>query len=188
MYFEKDILQKIKEVAQRKAISVAEYIRQLVFKEVSVYGNSVNVCVESEDCKLFQKYTTDVGHDLKANENILLEQNKPMVIKTGIKLSLPENIEGQIRPRSGLSAKGIIILNSPGTIDPGYTGEVCVIMMNLTDVPYNICKYERIAQIVFKPCIRPEIKYVREETFGSFFSTESIENRKDKGFGSTGNI
>ncbi len=99
------------------------------------------------------KYATEdsAGVDLRANISSALEL-KPMqraLVPTGIFIELPRGYEAQIRPRSGLAAKhGITVLNSPGTIDPDYRGEIKVILINLSDKPYSIEPGERIAQMI----------------------------------------
>ena len=91
------------------------------------------------------------GLDIRANldESITLNPLERALVPTGLFVELPEGHEMQIRPRSGLAAKhGITVLNSPGTIDADYRGEVCVILVNLSDQPFEITDGERIAQMV----------------------------------------
>ena len=91
------------------------------------------------------------GLDLKANlsEPVTLAPLGRAVVPTGLFIALPAGYEAQVRPRSGLAAKhGISVLNSPGTIDADYRGEVCVILVNLSDKPFEIVPGERIAQLV----------------------------------------
>ena len=91
----------------------------------------------------------DAGLDVYAAEPALLEPNVPAMVSTGIAIEVPPGFEAQIRPRSGLAAKHAIILpNSPGTIDPGYRGEVKVILLNLGKQAYQIDAGDRIAQVV----------------------------------------
>jgi len=92
----------------------------------------------------------DAGMDLRALENTVLEPGRPALVRTGIAIEAPPGFEAQIRPRSGLALKHAITLpNSPGTIDPGYRGEVQVILLNLGAAPYQVQAGDRIAQIVF---------------------------------------
>ncbi len=98
-------------------------------------------------------YATEksAGMDLKANisEPIVLEPLGRAVVPTGLFIALPEGTEAQVRPRSGLAAKhGITVLNAPGTIDADYRGEVGVILVNLSNVPFTVNPGERIAQMV----------------------------------------
>lgn len=91
----------------------------------------------------------DAGLDLHAAEDALLEPQVPALVPTGLAIEVPPGYEAQVRPRSGLAAKHAIILpNSPGTIDPGYRGEVRVILLNLGRQPYQIHRGDRIAQLV----------------------------------------
>ncbi|KRQ86999.1 Deoxyuridine 5'-triphosphate nucleotidohydrolase [Caloramator mitchellensis] len=128
------------------------------------------------------KYMTDgsAGMDLFANvyEEIVLEPNKIKLIPTGIVISLPKGFEAQIRPRSGLALKhGISLVNTPGTIDSDYRGEINVILINFGDKPFIIKRGDRIAQMVINRIELPEIVELNEldET-----------QRGEKGFGSTG--
>ena len=99
-------------------------------------------------------------------------------IPTGLVLALPPGVEGQIRPRSGLARDhGITVLNSPGTIDADYRGELQVILVNLGSDPFTVERGARIAQLVFAPAIRPDIREV---------TTLSETSRGVAGFGSTG--
>ena len=91
------------------------------------------------------------GMDLRANidEAIELKPLERKLISTGLYVELPESYEAQIRPRSGLAIKrGITVLNSPGTIDADYRGEICVILINLSDEPFIINDGERICQMI----------------------------------------
>ena len=126
------------------------------------------------------KHPIDAGMDLTANisEPITLKPLKRALIPTGIFIGLPEGYEAQVRPRSGLAAKnGITVLNTPGTVDAGYTGEVKVILVNLSDEEYTVSPRDRIAQMVFSKFEHAEFKEVDE-------LDES--ERGSGGFGSTG--
>jgi dUTP pyrophosphatase len=91
----------------------------------------------------------DAGLDLRAVEGAVLEPGTPRLVATGLSIELPPGYEAQIRPRSGLAAKHAITLpNSPATIDPGYRGEIRVILLNLGREPYEIHPGDRIAQMV----------------------------------------
>ena len=128
------------------------------------------------------KYETDgsSGMDLSANinSNIKIEPGETSIIPTGISVSIPKNLEIQIRPRSGLAAKNqISVLNTPGTIDADYRGEIKVILINLGKKTFLIEKGARIAQMVLSPIEKAKIKEV-----------ENLEKTKrgSGGFGSTG--
>ena len=91
------------------------------------------------------------GMDLRANLDtpIVLQPLERALVPTGLFMALPQGYEAQVRPRSGLAIKkGITVLNSPGTIDADYRGEVCVILVNLSNEPFTITDGERIAQMV----------------------------------------
>src|SRR5205807_2960908 len=91
----------------------------------------------------------DAGMDLRAVENVTLEPGIPQLAPTGLLIELPPGYEGQVRPRSGLALKhAITIPNAPGTIDPGYRGEIRVILLNLGRDPYTVRAGDRIAQII----------------------------------------
>lgn len=91
----------------------------------------------------------DAGMDLTALEDVLLLPQQPALVPTGLAIELPPGYEAQVRPRSGLALKhAITIPNSPATIDPGYRGEIKVILLNSGAAPYQIHKGDRIAQMV----------------------------------------
>lgn len=129
------------------------------------------------------EYSTpqSAGMDLRANieDSIDIDPLCRVLIPTGIYIELPEGYEAQVRPRSGLALKhGITVLNSPGTIDADFRGEICVILINLSNIPFTIKPCERIAQLVFS-------KYEKAE----LVEVEEINNteRGEGGFGHTGN-
>ena len=129
------------------------------------------------------KYSTpqSAGMDLRANikDSIDIDPLCRVLIPTGIYIELPEGYEAQVRPRSGLALKhGITVLNSPGTIDADYRGEICVILVNLSNIPFTIASGTRIAQLVFSKCEQAELIEVEEIN-----NTE----RGEGGFGHTGN-
>jgi dUTP pyrophosphatase len=99
------------------------------------------------------RYATpqSAGLDLRANldESLVLAPLQRAIVPTGLYIALPAGFEAQVRPRSGLAAKhGLTVLNSPGTIDADYRGEICVILVNLSNEPFTIQDGERIAQMV----------------------------------------
>lgn len=119
----------------------------------------------------------DAGMDLYSVAGALLEPNVPQAVPTGLSIELPPGYEAQIRPRSGLAFKhAISVPNSPGTIDPGYRGEVKVILINLGRQAYQVTKGDRIAQMVVAKYEAVEI----EE--GGLSDT----TRGEGGFGSSG--
>ncbi|MCK5200440.1 MAG: dUTP diphosphatase [Spirochaetales bacterium] len=120
------------------------------------------------------------GADIKADidEDIVIEPGETALIPTGIKLQIPEGYEGQIRPRSGLALKyAVTVLNTPGTIDSDYRGEIKIILVNHGKTPYTVCSDDRIAQLVFSPVIQAEFIQKKEL---------AVSNRGRNGFGSTG--
>ena len=121
----------------------------------------------------------DAGADLFANVNLEIAPGESAMVKTGIAIELPPSTEAQVRPRSGLAAKKqITVLNTPGTIDEGYRGEVCVILINHGKEIFTIEKGMKIAQMVVKPVITVEVEEADEL---------SDTSRGEGGFGSTGN-
>ena len=99
------------------------------------------------------------GVDLRANLDtpLVLQPLQRALVPTGLFLALPEGTEAQVRPRSGLAIKhGITVLNAPGTIDADYRGEVCVVLVNLSDQPFTVNDGERIAQMVVARCEQAE--------------------------------
>ena len=120
------------------------------------------------------------GMDLMANiiEPVLLAKGERKLISTGLVIQLPSGYEAQIRPRSGLAIKnGITVLNTPGTIDADYRGEIMVVLINLSDHDFQVERGMRIAQMIIAPFTQAKLKLV-----------DFLENseRGVKGFGSTG--
>jgi dUTP pyrophosphatase len=132
-----------------------------------------------EDAKLpLQAHPGDAGMDIFSIENIIIGPGETALIKTGIKIELPENTEAQIRPRSGLALKhSITVLNTPGTIDEGYRGEIGVILINHGKEPFTVEKHMRIAQMVIN--LVPKVEICRVNAL-------SETSRDSGGFGSTG--
>ena len=115
---------------------------------------------------------------LGASETMIIEAGKRALVPTGMAIALPAGYEAQVRPRSGLAAKhGVTVLNSPGTIDADYRGEIKVILINHGDAPFTIQRGDRIAQMVVAP--------VSSIDFDLQESLDATE-RGAGGFGSTG--
>ena len=137
--------------------------------------------------KLFKKvvlpkYETDgsSGMDLAAciNETIIIQPNNKAIIPTGISLAIPKGFEIQIRPRSGLAAKNsLTVLNTPGTIDSDYRGEIKVILINFGIMEFKVEDKLRIAQMVLCPVIKAKFEEVDDL---------NMTARGEGGFGSTG--
>lgn len=122
----------------------------------------------------------DAGMDVRSIEELTLQPGARALVHTGLVFQLPPDAEAQVRPRSGLALKhGVTVLNSPGTIDAGYRGEVGVILVNFGQQPFKVEKGMKIAQVVVSRVEQAEIVEVRE--------TDETD-RGSGGFGSTGVI
>lgn len=140
----------------------------------------VEVLITIDDDSLVPFYATEgaSGADLRAAEAGTLKPLERRLVKTGLRIALPSGYEAQVRPRSGLALKhGITMLNSPGTIDSDYRGEIGVIMINLGGEDFSFSKGDRIAQLVISKYSRADFKKV-----------DSLEDtaRSSGGFGHTG--
>ena len=123
-------------------------------------------------------HASDAGMDVRSVEDVTVPAKGRVLVHTGLVMLLPPMYEAQVRPRSGLALKyGITVLNTPGTIDSGYRGEVGVILANFGDSDFQVKKGDKVAQIVVAPVVQAEIEEVSEidET-----------DRGAGGFGSTG--
>ena len=137
------------------------------------------VYIQITDSKMPEMATSGAaGYDLCASKAVTIKSGEFEKVPTGIRISMPEGLEAQIRPRSGLAAKhGVTVLNAPGTIDSDYRGEICVILINHGKKDFEIEPGMRIAQMVFSKVIKVDFTQVEllDET-----------NRGEGGFGSTG--
>jgi dUTP pyrophosphatase len=126
-------------------------------------------------------YPTDSGFDLYSTEEIVIESFGRALVPTGLHFDIPDGYEIQVRSKSGLALKqGLMVLNSPGTVDQGYTGEVKVILFNTSKSKITITKGQKVAQAVVSPVVS-----------GKWIEVIEVNNvldkdRQDKGFGSTG--
>ena len=152
--------------------------------QLDVMSKTKNIQIEllNEDA-IFPEYAylTDSGFDLYSTEEVKLSPFGRALVPTGLKLSFDIGYEIQVRPKSGLALKqGITVLNTPGTVDSGYNGEIMVIVFNTNQTEFTIPKGMKIAQAVLCPVING--KYVNLQL------VDKIENkdRGDNGFGSTG--
>ncbi|MEL3899369.1 dUTP diphosphatase [Treponema phagedenis] len=139
-------------------------------------------CTLKEDASLPVYQTAGAaGADIRAylpDGNIVLQPMERKLIPTGLAVELPANTELQIRPRSGLAFKNsVTVLNTPGTVDSDFRGELCVLLINLGEEPFTVTHGDRIAQAVISPVIQAEFKQVDEL---------SRTNRGANGYGSTG--
>ena len=120
------------------------------------------------------------GMDLRADieREIHIPSMGRALVPTGISVAIPPGLEGQVRPRSGLAIRhGVTCLNSPGTIDSDYRGEICVILVNLGAEPFSVRRGDRIAQLVFSPVVRAAWREME---------TLDPTSRGEGGFGHTG--
>lgn len=149
------------------------------------YNNSmtkINIKVVAKEGAKLPLYKTSgaAGADICAllEKPLVIESGKSAMVPTGLFFEIPQGYEVQIRPRSGLAAKnGVTVLNTPGTIDSDYRGEINVILINLDDKPFTVNSGDRIAQMLVAPVIQADFSIVS--------SLEETE-RGAGGFGSTG--
>ncbi|MCL2406101.1 MAG: dUTP diphosphatase [Defluviitaleaceae bacterium] len=136
---------------------------------------------DSSDLPLPKRQSTDAaGMDLHANvhEPVVIKKGTRALIPTGVKVALPMGYEAQVRPRSGLAFKfGITVLNTPGTVDADYRGELCVLLINLGEEDYTVHRGDRIAQLV-----------IAKVQMAEFFEADVLPEtlRGEGGYGSTG--
>jgi len=137
---------------------------------------------KSENSKPEYAYETDSGFDLRSNKKITLGPLERDLVPTGLFVNIPEGYEIQVRPKSGLAIKkGLSVVNTPGTVDQGYTGEIQVILINLSNETHTIEIGDKIAQAVLCPVVPG--KYVDLVQINKVTNKDRGEN----GFGSTGN-
>jgi dUTP pyrophosphatase len=120
----------------------------------------------------------DLAAAIEEETTLVLAPGQRALIPAGIALELPAGLEAQIRPRSGLAHRhGVTVLNSPGTVDADYRGEICVLLINLGTAPFSITRGDRIAQLVISPVTAVTLE-----------QAEALDNtdRNTGGFGSTG--
>ena len=138
---------------------------------------------ESENENPEYVYKSDSGFDLRSSEEKVIEPKQVELISTGLSFDIPRGFEIQVRSRSGLAAKkNLFVLNSPGTIDQGYIGEVKIILANFSETPVKIEKGDRIAQACLCPVVTGEfVDFVNNN------NNNKKTERGSSGFGSTGN-
>jgi dUTP pyrophosphatase len=149
---------------------------------VMMKTRSLGVELVHEEAKVpSYAYPSDSGFDLRSTVEINIPPFGRALIPTGIKLSIPEEYEIQIRPKSGLALnQGLTVLNTPGTVDSGYVGEIKVIVFNTNNTTVTVSKGMKIAQAVLCPVMCG--KYVSIELMDEVGN----KDRMDNGFGSTG--
>ncbi|AXH68776.1 deoxyuridine triphosphatase [Streptomyces phage SparkleGoddess] len=124
----------------------------------------------------------DAGADICTTEAFVLAPGERKMVHTGVAIAVPDGYAAFVHPRSSLAAMhGISVVNAPGTIDAGYRGEVCVILINHGDVSMEFSEGQRIAQLVFQRVEHPSFVFVRE-------FTDDRTERGTGGFGSTGTV
>ena len=123
------------------------------------------------------------GFDIASNEDIVIQPRETVLVETGLAFVLMSGYEAQIRLRSSWGMKGLIIPNAPGTIDEDYRGEIKVMLHNLTPLPININKGDRVAQAICARSLRPKIHIMDSDEWSSPFNKTL---RGEGGFGSTG--
>ncbi len=142
---------------------------------VTVRFNMMEGCA---DLKPAKAHPDDAAFDLRSRTDTVIQPGKVQLVPTGLSLELPAGFEAQVRPRSGLALKHMIaVLNSPGTIDSGYRGEVATILYNAGDTPFEIRRGDRVSQMVIAAL--PDVKLEEADKL-------SETDRGAGGFGSTG--
>lgn len=120
----------------------------------------------------------DAGADLRSSQALVIEPGQRALVATGVSIALQDGFVGLVHPRSGLALKhGITVLNSPGTVDAGYRGEIMVTLINTGDLPFEIAVGDRIAQLIIQEVYRA--RFVQVEVLPG-------SDRGNRGFGSTG--
>ena len=124
-------------------------------------------------------FSTDSGCDLYSNEYRILAPGNIVLVHTGVKIALPDGYEAQVRSKSGLASMGVFVMNSPGTVDESYRGEILVILYNCGSDDFLIIPGKKIAQLVVAPYVQAE--------FEEIVSFEALTTERGEcGFGSTG--
>jgi dUTP pyrophosphatase len=157
--------------------------RMIKGEKVEVLGDSwakyVNIKIKADSDIFVPSFEIkdSAGADLKSSEDLILEPMKVRMIDAGFSCQIPENYHAKICARSSMGKKGIIIPNSPGIVDAGYLGRICVLLLNLSNEPYEIRRGDRIAQWILEHNTSYSFEAVTE-----FGKTE----RGEGGFGSSG--
>jgi dUTP pyrophosphatase len=189
-----EISEKIKELEYLLSLDALPNEQKKEIKQALELMNSVTYFKKEKNDKIKIKFINksenknplyekigDSGFDLRSNEDGTLKPLERKLVSTGLYFELPDGYELQIRPRSGLAYKnGITVLNSPGTVDTGYRGEIKVLLINLSNEEFTWEKGERIAQGVVSPRVSSD--------YGDLIEVKEISQseRGEGGFGSTG--
>jgi dUTP pyrophosphatase len=158
-----------------------EQLEQMFGDAMKTKKVTLNFTNESESINPEYAYESDSGFDLRSSEELWVQANSRKLIPTGLRFDIPDGYEIQVRSKSGLALnQGLMVLNSPGTVDSGYQGEVKVIIFNTTNERIKIEKGQKIAQAVLCPVVSGKwVNLVKVTEIGE-------KDRNDKGFGSTG--
>jgi len=158
-----------------------EQLEQMFGEAMKAKKVTLNFTNESESINPEYAYESDSGFDLRSSEELWVQANSRKLIPTGLRFDIPDGYEIQVRSKSGLALnQGLMVLNSPGTVDSGYQGEVKVIIFNTTNERIKIEKGQKIAQAVLCPVVNGKwVNLVKVNEIGE-------KDRNDKGFGSTG--
>jgi dUTP pyrophosphatase len=194
-----DIQNHFKTIQEESGVEIDEddeyqkYLEELIgmtYEEMNedalkaIKAKTLRVELLNNDAKFPEyAYPSDSGFDLFSTEDVILQPFGRALVPTGIKLSIPEEFEIQVRPKSGLAInQGLTVLNTPGTVDSGYNGEIKVIIFNTNNITVSISKGTKIAQAVLCPVVNG--KYV------NLIQVDKVKDgdRGDNGFGSTGNL
>ena len=140
---------------------------------------SIKIKILNEFAKIPSKsHEDDIGYDLYSDGEYVIDPQQVVLVNLGIAIQLPKNVGGFVLPRSGLASKNLVApINAPGLIDPGYTGELMVPLMNYSDVTYIVKRHERIAQLV---------AITTSDLIFDQVDSLDASDRSDGGFGSTG--
>ena len=179
-----DQTDKVKDVLKKAGVE-ASHLRDAVISHITPAAGDVQIKIKQrEDCKdlplpaYMSKFASGMDLYAAVPSDVVLEPGKIMLVPTGISIAVPQGYEAQVRPRSGLALKhGLTIVNSPGTIDSDYRGEVGVILANMGGAPFVIQRGMRIAQMVIQSVVQAKL-----------IATDSLDEtaRHDGGFGHTG--
>ena len=156
------------------------FSENMITKKPKIYSEKIIVKVVNKSTNSLPEYQTpqSAGIDLQSDQNITITPGARTLVKTGLHIELPKGYQAQIVPRSGLALKhGISIVNSPGTIDSDYRGEIGIILINHGTEPFNVKSGDRIAQMVIS-----KVEQLEWESVEELSNTE----RGEGGFGSTG--
>lgn len=160
-WFKREDLETWKPRRRKRVYSI-----NCIIDDESLLPKYETICASGMDLRAY-KYSLPSNLDkefiLDEQKGVTLEPFQRILIKTGLRIELPPNVEAQIRPRGGLALKnGISIVNSPGTVDEDYRGDIGIILINLSDKPFTIKKGDRVAQMVFQKVYKYNLNVATE--------------------------